>query len=98
MTDQQQPERPGDPSGEHTRWREVTVRRRPSLTGFLATGAVLGFLAGALLSILGEQSPMRSALQELILVGATGALLGLLVGAAVYLVMDRRSTGPRSRP
>lgn len=64
--------------------------RRPRMVPFLATGAVLGLLAGIALMVLGPESDSSGAGQELVLLGSTGALLGGLVGAIVFLAVERR--------
>lgn len=88
MSDEQQP------TEDRTRLvrREEPVRysRRPRMVPFLATGAVLGLLAGIALMVLGPESDSSGAGQELVLLGSTGALLGGLVGAIVFLAVERR--------
>jgi predicted membrane-bound spermidine synthase len=68
----------------------VRYSRRPRMVPFLATGAVLGLLAGIALMVLGPESDSSGAGQELVLLGSTGALLGGLVGAIVFLAVERR--------
>jgi hypothetical protein len=88
VSDEQQP------TEDRTRLvrREEPVRysRRPRMVPFLATGAVLGLLAGIALMVLGPESDSSGAGQELVLLGSTGALLGGLVGAIVFLAVERR--------
>lgn len=69
----------------------VPVRRRPDMVRFLVAGAFLGFVAGAFVGRYGPDAPNSSALQEIILLGATGLLVGLLVASVVFLVADRIS-------
>jgi len=73
--------------------REEPVRysRRPRMVPFLVTGAVLGFLAGVALMVLGPESDSAGAGQEFVLLGSTGALLGGLLAAIVFLAVERRS-------
>ncbi|AXH96267.1 hypothetical protein DV701_09135 [Ornithinimicrobium avium] len=70
----------------------VPVRRRPDMVRFLVAGGFLGFVVGAFVGRYGPDAPNSSALQELILLGATGLLVGLLLGSAAYLLADRRSS------
>lgn len=86
-TDKQQAEQPG-PGG---RYHLVPVRRRPDMVRFLVAGGFLGFVVGAVLGRYGPDAPNSSALQEIILLGATGLLVGLLVASVVYLVAERIS-------
>lgn len=69
----------------------VPVRRRPDLVRFLVAGGFLGFVVGAFVGRYGPDAPSSSALQELILLGATGLLVGLILGAAAYLLADHLS-------
>ncbi len=62
--------------------------RTPRLIPFLATGAIVGLLAGLVLALLGPSSPVASDGQEIVLLGLTGALLGGLAGAVVFLVVE----------
>ncbi|MFX0538567.1 hypothetical protein ACQBAT_13380 [Ornithinimicrobium sp. Y1847] len=70
----------------------LPVRRRPDMVRFLATGAILGFLIGAVISYVGPEVPTSSLLQQIILLGIIGGLLGAFLASVVYLVVDRRST------
>lgn len=69
----------------------LSVHRRPRLSRFLVVGALLGFVAGAVVSLRGPDAPGSSAGQEVILLGATGAAFAALAAAIVYLLLDRRS-------
>ena len=77
---------PTDEMRDPTRLR---VRRRPRLSRFLVVGALLGFVVGAVVSLLGPNAPGSSAGQEVVLLGATGAAFAGLAAAVVYLVVDR---------
>lgn len=89
MTDEPEPRE----ERTHLVRREEPVRysRRPRMVPFLATGAVLGFLAGIALMVLGPESDVSGAGQEFVILGATGALFGGLLGAIVFLLAERRS-------
>jgi len=65
--------------------------RRPRMLPFLVTGALLGLVAGLLITTLGPSSETSGGAQELILLGATGAALGGLLGGIVFLMVERRS-------
>ncbi|WP_298890630.1 hypothetical protein [uncultured Serinicoccus sp.] len=82
------PSDPADPTDEPTR---LPVRRRPRLSRFLVVGALIGFVVGAVTSLLGPDAPGSSAGQEVILLGATGAVFVGLAAAIVYLALDRRA-------
>lgn len=70
-------------------------RRAPRLKIYLVTGAVCGFIVGAGLALFGEEVPMSSPLQQVVILGALAAALGVLVSALVYLVADWRHEHPR---
>lgn len=72
-------------------------RSTPHLPHYLVSGAVVGFLSGAGLAIFGEETPMSSMLQQVVLLGALFAALGVLLAAMVYLVVDWRHDHPRLR-
>lgn len=79
------------PSDERPDPARLPVRRRPRLSRFLVLGGLLGFIAGALVSLRGPDAPGSSAGQEVILLGTTGAVFAGLAAAIVYLLLDRRS-------
>lgn len=56
---------------------------------FLATGAVLGLILGALLALLGPDAPMASPGQEILALSIPFGLVGGLLGGAVYLLVER---------
>ena len=58
---------------------------------FLISGALLGFVLGGVLSLVGPDSGRASAAQELISVAVPLMLLGCLLGAILYLVAERFS-------
>lgn len=71
--------------------------RPPSLRNYLVAGAVCGFLAGAALALFGEEVPVSSPLQQVVVLGLFAAALGGLVAAVVYLVVDWRRDHPNLR-
>ncbi|WP_130011362.1 hypothetical protein [Serinicoccus sediminis] len=79
---------PTDETHEPARLR---VHRRPRLSRFLVVGALVGLVAGAVVSLLGPDAPGSSAGQEVVLLAATGAAFAGLAAAVVYLVVDRRA-------
>lgn len=88
MSDEQQT---GGRGQEAPAGPEVRYTRRPRMVPFLATGALLGLLAGLLVVVLGPESDVSGGAQEVILLGTTGALLGGLLGGIVFLLVERRS-------
>lgn len=67
------------------------VFRRPQLLPFLLTGAILGFVIGAVVAYLGPDAPRASAGQEFIAVAGPLGLFGGLLGGIVYLLVERFS-------
>lgn len=59
---------------------------------FLATGAIIGFVLGAILGIVGPDSPMASQGQEILAMAIPLGLIGGLLGGAAYLLAERLST------
>lgn len=74
-----------------TTTQEVTVRRAPNVTAFLAAGAAIGAIAGLLIGALGPGSIAytRAAIIGFFLM--TFLIIGGAVGAIVGLVLDRIS-------
>lgn len=74
-----------------TTTQEVTVRRAPNVTAFLAAGAAIGAIAGLLIGALGPGSIAytRAAIIGFFLM--TFLIVGATVGAVVALVLDRIS-------
>ncbi|MGO0577847.1 hypothetical protein [Ornithinimicrobium panacihumi] len=69
----------------------LPVRRRPSLSRFVISGALLGFIIGGLVGFFGPDAPNSSLTQEVILLGMVGALLTGALAVVAYLVADRSS-------
>lgn len=70
----------------------VPVRRRPTLSRFLMTGAIIGFVAGGLVGYLGPDAVNSSLTQEVLVMGFMGALVFALIASVAYLLADRRSS------
>ena len=68
----------------------------PNYKAFLVTGAVLGFVAGAVVALLRPPSGAYSQGSEIGYVGLFGAVIGMAVAGVVALVAD--SIGRRSIP
>ncbi|MEI2765241.1 MAG: hypothetical protein V9F82_06060 [Dermatophilaceae bacterium] len=64
-------------------------RRSPRYSRFLVTGALLGFVAGALVAYLGHQVPNYGAGAQLGYFGGIGAGLGALAAGVVAALLDR---------
>jgi H+/Cl- antiporter ClcA len=67
------------------------VRRAPNIVPFLVTGALLGFLVGVAIALIGPDNPDYSTMTLVGLFGVMFAALGLLVAGVVLVVVDKRS-------
>jgi len=65
-------------------------RRTPKFTRFIATGAVIGFVVGAAVAILGAPAPTYGLNAQLGYFGVLGAALGGLIAGVVAVLIDRR--------
>lgn len=65
------------------------TRRSPKFTRFLATGAILGFLLGALWSMTGAPAAAYSVASQIGYFGLMGACLGALIAGIVAVLVDR---------
>lgn len=74
-----------------TLWLVSARRRRdPNFVSFLVTGAVLGFVAGAALSLRGGAAARYSEGSALGYLGVLGACMGALAAGVVAVLLDRR--------
>ncbi|MEO7060163.1 MAG: hypothetical protein ABI083_10605 [Lapillicoccus sp.] len=72
--------------------RPTTTRRSaPDFKRWLGTGALLGFLAGFLVAVLGDQAPNYSVGSAVGFLGVMFACLGALLAGVVAVLVDRRS-------
>jgi len=67
------------------------VRRPPSFSAFLVTGALVGLLVGFVASVVGPVDARYGAVAVLGFLGLIGACLGALVGGLIAVLLDRRS-------
>ena len=65
-------------------------RRSPNFKRFIITGALLGFLAGFIVSVIGDPAPSYGGGSQLGYLGVMGAALGALVAGFVGVLVDRR--------
>ncbi len=63
--------------------------RIPNFKRFLITGALLGFVIGAVISLLGEDVRGYSATTGALFLGAFGAMLGAGVAGILGILLDR---------
>jgi len=63
--------------------------RIPNFKRFLITGAVLGFLVGAVISILGDPVQGYSTTTGVLYLGALGAFLGTGLAGLLGILLDR---------
>lgn len=65
-------------------------RRAPNFKRFLITGVVLGFLAGAVVAVVGAPAAAYESGTQLGYFGVIGAGLGALLAALAAVLLDRR--------
>lgn len=65
-------------------------RRSPYFTRFLATGAVLGFVVGAVAAVLGDPAPGYAEGSAMFYIGVFGAAIGAVLAGVVAVLLDRR--------
>ncbi len=65
-------------------------RRAPDFKRFILTGVVLGFLAGAVVAVVGSPTAAYDSGTQLGYFGVIGAGLGALLAGLVAVVLDRR--------
>ena len=63
--------------------------RIPNFKRFLITGAVLGFIVGAAISILGDEVQGYTTTTGALYIGALGAFLGTGVAGVIGILLDR---------
>ena len=63
--------------------------RVPNFKRFLITGAVLGFIVGAVISIMGDEVQGYTTTTGALYIGALGAFLGTGLAGIVGIVLDR---------
>jgi hypothetical protein len=72
--------------------------RTPSFKFFLVTGAVLGFVVGAVVAITGPDASNYSSGTAIGYLGVLGAVIGLALGGGIALLVDflRHRSGPQA--
>ena len=65
-------------------------RRSPNFTRFIGTGALLGFVVGAVLALLGDPAPGYSDVTAAGYIGAFGAAIGAMLAGVLAVLLDRR--------
>lgn len=65
-------------------------RRSPNFTRFIVTGAVLGFVAGAVIAVLNESAPGYDEGSAMLYIGVFGATLGAVLAGLLAVLLDRR--------
>ncbi|SES24270.1 hypothetical protein SAMN05216199_2520 [Pedococcus cremeus] len=65
-------------------------RRTPNFTRFIATGAILGFVVGAVATLFTERAPGLSETSAMFYIGVFGAAIGAVLGALVAVAFERR--------
>ncbi len=69
----------------------LKVRRAPNVWAFVATGAVVGFVLGAVVDLFTPATPGYSTVTTVAYFGALGLVVGALAGGALAVLLDRRS-------
>jgi len=62
----------------------------PNFSRFIATGAIVGFIVGAVFALLGDRAPGLSENSAMFYIGVFGAAIGAVLGALVAVALDRR--------
>jgi purine-cytosine permease-like protein len=72
--------------------------RTPNFTRFLVIGAILGFVVGAAVAVVGPQAGNYSTNTAVGYLGVLGAVLGVALAGIVALVVDwlRHRSGPQA--
>jgi presenilin-like A22 family membrane protease len=83
-------EEQADPSPDGARPVQVRLRRAPKYRAFVVTGAILGFLVGAVTAaVLGDPESRFAPSTVTGYVGAIGLLVGGLLGAILAVLVER---------
>ena len=78
---------PSSKRPQHTRPEHQP--RVPNFKRFLITGAVVGFLIGAVISIMGDDVQSYSATSGALYIGAFGAFIGTGLAGLAGILLDR---------
>ena len=78
----------GDPALPNTLPR-APAPRIPNFKRFLITGAVLGFIVGAVISIVGDEVQGYTTTTGALFIGALGAFLGTGLAGVLGILLDR---------
>jgi hypothetical protein len=76
--------------GAGTVGRVDAPRRSPNFTRFIAAGAVVGFVVGSGLAVLGDPAPGYGEGAAVAYIGLFGAAIGAMLAAVVAVLLDRR--------
>ncbi|MEW1952728.1 hypothetical protein [Terrabacter sp. NPDC080008] len=69
--------------------RPANQPRVPNFKRFLVTGAVVGFVIGAVISIMGDEVQGYSTTSGALYIGAFGAFIGTGLAGIVGILLDR---------
>ena len=67
------------------------IHRYPNFVAFIATGAILGFIAGSLLATRGGEVSGYSTTTAVLFLGVLGACVVGLLAAILAVILDRRA-------
>jgi hypothetical protein len=65
-------------------------RRSPKFTRFIASGAVVGFVVGAVVALMGDPAPGYAEGSALFYIGVFGAAIGAVLAGVLAVLLDRR--------
>lgn len=102
----EQPERPepreggerGDADVSPENPERLEPPRTPNFTRYLVVGAVLGFVVGAAIALVGPDAGNYTSNTAIGYLGVFGAVIGLALGGLVAIVLDwlRHRSGPQT--
>ena len=76
--------------GAGTVGRVNAPRRSPNFTRFIAAGAVVGFVVGGGLAVLGDPAPGYGEGAAVAYIGLFAAAIGAMLAAVLAVLLDRR--------
>ena len=71
-------------------WVKPAPPRTPNYLRFIVTGAILGFVAGAVFSLVGESAPDYSSGAQVAFFGVIFGGIGALLAALLAVLLERR--------
>jgi MFS superfamily sulfate permease-like transporter len=75
----------------YAEWVRSAPPRTPNYLRFIVTGAIIGFLGGAIFSLVGESAADYSATAQIAFFGVMFAGIGALLAGLVAVLLERGS-------